>query len=378
MANISDIEGFLLTGMNPNWATWVGTTVDTHSQFGYFDFIDRNNDNSLNPTSVYGDQIRIDGPTANPIPQPAATNVNAVLFAGVTVHFKDGTSYTAGTITGTNATGFRIYQLADGRAVLRPVDSTLLDPRMRDFSQWQSLTIIRIGNVGATAMPNQNDPFFVPCFAAGTMILTATGEKPIEMLQVGDLLQTADHGLRPIRWIGRATVSADRIRSEPDLAPISIAASAMAPGLPQRPLRLSPQHRVLLRSSVAARMYGSDEVLCPIKFAVKRAGVEADPQPGDTLYIHLLMDAHEVIFAEGLPCESLYLGPHASQALPDEAQAEIAALFPLLDGQLQRHSTPARPLIRGRRAGNLVARIADRPLIEPGPLVASSSKTAAT
>lgn len=365
MAELSDLQGFLLTGVNSDWSTLAGTVVDPAAQFGYFDVIDANDDGALNPTGVSGDRVRIDGATANPDLQPVAMTVTAVLWAEVTITYTDGSSYTPNVVTGPNATAFRIYQLSDGRAVLRPVDTTLQDPNLQDYSQWQSLTINRVGDVGGTTMARQDDPFYLPCFTTGTLILTATGETPVEVLRPGDLLQTADHGLRPIRWIGRVTVSAQRIRAAPNLSPILISASAIAPGLPARPLRLSPQHRVLLRSSVALRMFDSPEVLCPIKCALPRDGIATPAQAGEVTYLHLLLDAHEVIFAEGLPCESLYLGPQITAAMPDETRAEISALFPLLAGQLHRHSAPARPLIRGRRAERLIARIADRPLIEP-------------
>jgi len=40
------------------------------------------------------------------------------------------------------------------------------------------------------------------CFVAGTLIDTPSGRRPIEALQEGDLVLTADHGAQPIRWIG--------------------------------------------------------------------------------------------------------------------------------------------------------------------------------
>lgn len=40
----------------------------------------------------------------------------------------------------------------------------------------------------------------VICFAAGTMIRTARGERPVEKLRVGDLVVTRDNGLQPLAW----------------------------------------------------------------------------------------------------------------------------------------------------------------------------------
>ncbi|MEM8878953.1 MAG: choice-of-anchor L domain-containing protein, partial [Pseudomonadota bacterium] len=49
----------------------------------------------------------------------------------------------------------------------------------------------------------------IPCFAAGTLIQTAGGEVPIDLLVPGDLVETRDSGPQPIRWIGRRTVAAE-------------------------------------------------------------------------------------------------------------------------------------------------------------------------
>ena len=47
-------------------------------------------------------------------------------------------------------------------------------------------------------------------------------------------------------------------------------------------------------------------------------------------YFHILLDGHEVIFAENAPTESLYPGSFALDTLPDETKVELRALFPKL------------------------------------------------
>ena len=61
-------------------------------------------------------------------------------------------------------------------------------------------------------------------------------------------------------------------------------------------------------------------------------------------YIHLLFDAHEVIFAEGIPSES-FLPTGANRALHPEATAEMEALLSL---------AAVRPELRARDAVLLV------------------------
>lgn len=61
----------------------------------------------------------------------------------------------------------------------------------------------------------------IPCFVAGTLILTPDGERRIDELEVGDLVMTHDGGPQPIRWIGTRTIPAAG-----QFAPIRIAAGA--------------------------------------------------------------------------------------------------------------------------------------------------------
>ena len=42
----------------------------------------------------------------------------------------------------------------------------------------------------------------IPCFTPGTLIATANGLRPVESLEVGDLVPTRDSGMQRIRWTG--------------------------------------------------------------------------------------------------------------------------------------------------------------------------------
>lgn len=46
------------------------------------------------------------------------------------------------------------------------------------------------------------------------------------------------------------------------------------------------------------------------------------------IYYHFLLDTHEVVFSNGLPSESLYMGPMALKGLGEEGVREIVTLFP--------------------------------------------------
>lgn len=189
----------------------------------------------------------------------------------------------------------------------------------------------------------------IPCFTAGALILTDDGERPVETLQVGDLVATKDHGLQPIRWIGGRLVSVSAMRRNVDLRPIRISAGAMGNGHPRQDLLVSPHHRVLIRSKIAQRMFGSNEILVAVD------GFEIDEGDDLVMYYHLLLDRHEVIFANGAETESLYPGPQGMNAIGPDAAREIVAIFPEL-GEGGILPNPARMLIAGRHGRNLAAR----------------------
>lgn len=66
------------------------------------------------------------------------------------------------------------------------------------------------------------DYTIVPCFARGTMILTARGECAVEDLVIGDRVTTADHGDQEIRWIGSREVAA-----QDNFAPVCVKKGAL-------------------------------------------------------------------------------------------------------------------------------------------------------
>lgn len=204
------------------------------------------------------------------------------------------------------------------------------------------------------------------CFGAGTMILTDDGERPVESLSVGDVIVTADHGLQPIRWIGRRTIEVTSLRRWPKLHPIRIKAGALGPNIPTRDLIVSPQHRVLASGRIVNRLFKCVEVLAAAKHLCSLDGVEVAWDVETVTYVHVMFDRHEVIFAEGLSTESLYAGDQALKGIAPAGLQELFSIFPELQDRKARAALPpARRLLRGREAQELARRHAknSRPLL---------------
>lgn len=201
-----------------------------------------------------------------------------------------------------------------------------------------------------------DDTFIMPvCLTAGTDVLTPLGRRKIEALRPGDLVLTCDHGAQPLRWIGARRLTRAEFEKDPRHLPIRIRAGALGHETPRADLLVSPQHRVLLSSPIAQRMFDSREVLVAAKKLLGMPGIEVVEDCEEITYMHLLFDEHEVIFAEEARVESLLTGPMAMKAMPPEQREEIASLFPEV---LEEGFAPvaARLLPDGKRIRRLIER----------------------
>jgi hypothetical protein len=180
----------------------------------------------------------------------------------------------------------------------------------------------------------------VPCFARGTMIRTPEGERPVESLLPGDLIETRDHGPQPLRWLGSRTVAATG-----RFAPVVIEAGTF--GLHRR-LVVSPQHRILLTHWMAELMFGEDEVLVAAKDLVNDCSVRI-VEGGSVDYFHLLFDSHQIVWSEGLETESFLPGPSVMNEFEEDVREEVLALFPEIDPDRATRATVPRRDCRSRR-----------------------------
>lgn len=194
------------------------------------------------------------------------------------------------------------------------------------------------------------------CFATGTRILCETGEHTVEEITEGTRVFTRDNGVQTVRWIGCRDLSSAQLLRYENLRPIVISAGALGPNMPNRDLRVSPQHRVLVRSKIADRMFGTVEVLVAAKQLLEMPGIYRDDSLAPVGYFHMLFDRHEIIWSEGAETESLYTGPQALKSIGEESLAEIRTLFPELFTEEFQTPPSARTLVKGREGRQLAAR----------------------
>jgi len=239
---------------------------------------------------------------------------------------------TSGTLKITHINGVAVsvgstVTLGTGQVIQLNADGTITVLNDADVEEF-SFTY-KVESLSGSGAVLQNDTGFVkinsvPCFVAGTMILTPDGEVPVESLEPGDLVMTLDDGPQPLCWIGRREVAA-----EGSFAPIRIRAGTFGN---HRALTLSPQHRIMVRDSLAELLFGEGEVLVKAKDLVNGSSIRR-LEGGTVEYVHILFDKHQVVFSEGLASESFQPGPETTKGFDPEVLAELVAIFPELDTQ---------------------------------------------
>ena len=183
------------------------------------------------------------------------------------------------------------------------------------------------------------------CFLKGTRILTAAGERNVEDLAVGDLLPTVFGGTRPVHWIGRLRrVRSDARKPWAKVArPVRIARSALAPNVPHSDLYVTQGHALLF-----------DDILIPAGSLINDTTISLYPaeELDELEFFHVKLETHDVIHAEGAPCETLlrvdetmsnfvdYFGAHGTAEAPGLHCAPI-----ICNGPRRELSTRTRSLM---------------------------------
>lgn len=172
---------------------------------------------------------------------------------------------------------------------------------------------------------------FTPiCFVKGTLIATIDGPVTVEALSVGDMVITASGAARPVKWIGHM-LGRTLFHPRPwEVQPVRVRAHAFGADVPTRDLRLSPGHAAFV-----------DGVLIPVGHLVNGATIIQE-DVAEVHYYHVELDSHDLLVAEGLPCESY---------LDDSNRASFAnaGTFAELHGRLDPRSwdDACAPMVAG-------------------------------
>ncbi|WP_158814049.1 Hint domain-containing protein [Methylocapsa sp. S129] len=218
-------------------------------------------------------------------------------------------------------------KVSDDEAVLRDHDKFKINTKLGDDQHGghhghsgadESLTFVSratdaAGDQGFIAKDSHGDYFFFTqdelsgkhphqlheehggehiCFMPGTRIKTPSGETPVEMLAIGDLVLTTVGDAVPVRWIGRQTVA--RLFVDDLRLPVCVKAGALADGVPARDLHLSPEHALF----VDGALIQAGSLINGVSI------VRSREVPPIFIYYHVEVDGHALILAENAPAET--------------------------------------------------------------------------
>jgi hypothetical protein len=166
-----------------------------------------------------------------------------------------------------------------------------------------------------------------PCFAAGTRILTERGDTPVEELAPGDFAITAENELEKVIWIGRRDVEFSAHPAPGQIRPVRIAAGALAMGVPERELVLSPDHALYFDGSLVA-----------VRDLIDGIAIRQDFDVKSVRYYHVELESHAVLLAEGAGAESF---------LDSGQRAVFSSSSARLEGAGRRADGRVAPLVTG-------------------------------
>jgi hypothetical protein len=178
----------------------------------------------------------------------------------------------------------------------------------------------------------------VVCFTEGTRIVTPNGEASVENLRAGDMvlaMRGGQAGFEALRWVGFLDVAVPRNAAmAAKSAPILIKASALAPGMPARDLRVSPDHAMEI-----------DGHLIPAKHLVNGSSIIQESWCRRVRYFHLELEAHGLLLSEGTWSES-YLDDGNRNAFNNAALTGLFLDFEAGRSQGQYDDRACLPVLR--------------------------------
>jgi hypothetical protein len=182
----------------------------------------------------------------------------------------------------------------------------------------------------------------VICFTPGTAIRTQGGVQLIQDLRPGDYIATKDNGLQQVLWTGARWMSGARLHAMPHLRPIRLRADALGIGRPEDDLLVSPQHRMLVQGAAAQDLFNTPEVLVAAEDLINGTSIHVDQTLREVTYVHILLERHQVIWANGLETESYHPSNTALETVAPDQRASLLQILPGLGDNPQIYGDFAR------------------------------------
>jgi hypothetical protein len=168
----------------------------------------------------------------------------------------------------------------------------------------------------------------VICFTPGTRIATPHGVRLIEEIRPGDRILTKDNGAQEILWTGSRRMTGARLYAMPHLRPIRFKAGALGIERPDGDLIVSPQHRMVLKGPAARALFNAQDVLVKAEDLLNDVTICVDHALREVTYIHILLDRHNIVWANGMETESFHPSNTAMDTIEPAQRAALMAILP--------------------------------------------------
>ena len=241
------------------------------------------------------------------------------------------------------------FELNDG--VNRYVMIPIFMPRSGEALLWcvngvpkpgTNYTVIRTAAPTTQPKPTPEQQGDVICFTAGTRIRTPDGYTRVEDLLAGDKVQTKDNGPQELLWVGSRHLTGARLHASPSLRPVRIRAHALAQGVPNDDLLVSPHHRMLYQGPKARVLFNEPEVLVRACDMIDDHDVFTDYALREVTYVHLLFAEHQIVWANRMLSESFHPANTTLDMIDPGQRDGLLELFPHLAHDLHSYGAPAR------------------------------------
>ncbi len=117
----------------------------------------------------------------------------------------------------------------------------------------------------------------------------------VETLAIGTIVVTATGARRPVKRVGRRGCARQFLAANPSTQPVRFTARSLGDGVPRRNLFVSPQHGMFL-----------DDLLVPAPCLMNGRTITKDSGRETVDYVHIELDSHDVILAEGARSETFF------------------------------------------------------------------------
>ena len=193
----------------------------------------------------------------------------------------------------------------------------------------------------------------VICFTPDTRIATPDGVQQIRNLRSGDMILTRDNGPQEVLWTGHRRMSGARLYAMPHLRPIRFKANSMGLYRPDEDLLVSPQHRMLVKGAASQALFNTSEVLVAAEDLVNDATIAVDHVLREVTYVHILLERHNIVWANGLETESFHPSNTALDTVDPVQREGLLNILPEIADNPHAYGEYARRNISGSEAAIL-------------------------